>query len=162
MRFRMNPERAVRRRSPMSVSLDLWSVGRGSVALRPSGEMGPQTASLRMARLLPIENTGEIISAGFGTKGRPCMAAIIAKHLRDDSACLSGNAGSPLVSEGAAKAENDRPPRPPLGRDPRPLEIPGHGDHAGRSVVGPCEGFSLEYRLALGAPGGERHVGRTD
>src|SRR5215831_3982776 len=104
MRFPMNLERAFRRRSPMSVSLDLWSVGRGSVAPRPSGEIGPQTASLRMARLLPIETTGEFISTGSGTKGRPCLAVIIAKHLRDDSARRSVDAKSPLVSEGAAKA----------------------------------------------------------
>src|SRR5262249_28063882 len=132
---------------------------RGAAPFRRVGVPGLHPSG--MARLLPIETTGEIISTGSGTKGRPCMAVIIANHLRADSARRSVDAKSPLVSEGAAKAENDRPPRPSLRRDSRPLEIPGYGGHAGRSMVGPCEVFSLKYRVA-GAPGGERHVGLTD
>jgi len=76
-----------------------------------------------MARLLSIENTGEMISMGFGTKGRPCVAVIIAKHLRDDSTCLSVAARLPLVSESVSKGENDGLPRSSLRRDPCPLEI---------------------------------------
>jgi hypothetical protein len=112
---------------------------RGAAPFRRDGV--PRLHPSGMARLLPIETTGEIISTGSGTKGRPCMAVIIAKHLREDSARRSVDTKTPPWGPRLCRRGKTTGPRPPLGRDPRPLEIPGRGDGAGRQHGRPVRGL---------------------